>query len=137
MLLGFMKGLRSYFSRKYPMGYAIGSVYSNETTITYFPFTPKTLKEKHLKIAIVFNHQHDQFEVWLAGQNKAIQKKYWEFFKNSERNMYHIPASIEEGFSIVDKVLIDHPAFDDVDKLIQQIESGTIAFINDVTTVLE
>jgi len=53
-LMSFMKNLRTHFVNNYPVDYVIGSLYSGEKTITYFPFTPKTLKEQKLKIAIVF-----------------------------------------------------------------------------------
>ncbi len=133
---GFMKGLRSYLIRNYPVGYTIGSLYSNDTSITYFPFTPIELKEQKLKIAIVYNHTDNRFEVWLAGQNKTIQKKYWTLFKESDWNTYHIPVSVEKGFSIVESVLVEHPDFNDATDLIEQIEAGVVAFIREMDNVL-
>lgn len=135
-IVGFMKALRSYLIRNYPVGYSIGSLYSNDSTITYFPFTPTALKEQQLKIAIVYNHTDNRFEVWLAGQNKIIQKKYWTLFKESDWNTYHIPASVEKGFSIVETVLVEHPDFNDATALIEQIELGVMAFIREVNKVL-
>ena len=55
-LIGYVRSLRTYFINNYPIDYVIGSIYSGNMTITYFPFTPKILKEQKLKIAIVFNH---------------------------------------------------------------------------------
>jgi DNA gyrase inhibitor GyrI/AraC-like DNA-binding protein len=136
-LMGFMKRLRTYFINNYLAGYAIGSIYSGDSTITYFPFTPKDLKEQKLKIAVVFNHPKARFEVWLAGQNKQIQKKYWEIFKGSDWDKYHIPLTIEDGFSIVDNILVERPDFDDLEILTQQIETGTMEFIDEITKALE
>jgi DNA gyrase inhibitor GyrI/AraC-like DNA-binding protein len=133
---GFMKQLRAYFIRQYPVGYVVGSLYSDEQTITYFPCTPTSLKEQHLKIALVFNHPANRFEVWLAGQNKRVQKAYWELFKGSDWNTYHIPSSIDGGFSIVDTVLVEQPDFADGTCLTERIESGTMAFIRELTRVL-
>lgn len=52
-----MKSLRTFFVKNYPVDYVVGSIYYGDMTITYFPFTPKVLKEQKLKIAIVFNHR--------------------------------------------------------------------------------
>lgn len=136
-LMSFMKNLRTYFVNNFTVDYVIGSIYSGDMTITYFPFTPKTLKEQKLKIAIVFNHQKVRFEIWLAGQNKQIQKKYWEIFKGSDWNKYHIPSTIDDGFSIVDNVLIENPNFDNLEILTEQIETRAIEFIKEIKKVLE
>ena len=85
-------------------------------------------KKQKLKIAIVFNHQKIRFEIWLAGQNKQIQKKYWEIFKGSDWNKYHIPSTINDGFSIVDNILVENPNFDDLEILTEQIETKTMEF---------
>jgi len=135
-LMGFMRNLRTYFINNYPVGYAIGSLYSGDRPISFFPFTPETLKKKKLKIVIVFNHKEMRFEVWLAGQNKQIQKEYWEIFKGSDWNPYHIPSSIENGFSIVDHVLVEYPDFENAKALIGQIESQTLEFIQEIEKVL-
>jgi hypothetical protein len=136
-LIGCIKSLRAHFTKNYPEDYAIGSIYYGDTTITYFPFTPKTLKEQKLKIAIVFNHQKMRFEIWLAGQNKQIQKKYWEVFKGSDWNKYNVPTTIDDGFSIVDNVLVENPKFNDLQTLTEQIETKTMEFIKEITKVLE
>ena len=136
-LMGYIKRLRTHFVNNYPVDYTIGSIYSGDITITYFPFTPRVLKEQKLKIAIVFNHQEVRFEIWLAGQNKQIQKKYWEIFKGNDWNKYHIPSTIEEGFSIVDNVLVENPNFDDLETLTEQIETRTMEFVEEISTVLE
>lgn len=132
----FMKSLRSHFNKCYFEDYYVGSIYNDDNTITYFPFTPKELKEQKLKIAIVYNYQKEAFEIWLAAQNKQLQKKYWEIFKHSDWNKYHIPQSTTEGFSIVDDVLIENPNLED-DSLIEQIESRSLQFIRDILEVFE
>jgi hypothetical protein len=133
---GFMKSLRSHFNKYYFEDYYVGSIYNDDNTITYFPFTPKELKEHKLKIAIVYNYQKSVFEIWLAAQNKQIQKKYWEIFKNSDWNKYHIPQSTAEGYSIVDDVLIENPNLED-DTLIEHIESRSLRFIRDILEVFK
>lgn len=135
VILDFMKKLRTYFDNTYPAEYYTGSVYSGD--ITYFPFTPEILKEQKLKIAIVFNHKEMRFEIWLAGQNKQIQKKYWEIFKDSDWNKYHVPENIDKSFSIVDNILVNQPDFNDSDFLREKIEEGVMEFIDEIKEILK
>jgi hypothetical protein len=132
----FMKQLRLHFMKKYPLDFITGTVYFGENTIAYFPFTPTAIKEQKLKIALVYNYQKLQFEVWLAGQNKQIQKKYLEIFTGSDWTKYHIAASPNEGFSIIDHVLVKNPDFNDYELLMDQIENGTMEFIHEILKVL-
>lgn len=135
--MDYIKRLRTHLMQNYPDDYITGSIYSGEGTITYFPFTPKILKEQKLKIAIVYNQQKVRFEIWLAAQNKQIQKKYWELFRESDWNKYHIPSSIEDGFSIVDEILVEHPDFSDWKSLTEQIETKALLFIKEIRKVFE
>ena len=78
-----------------------------------------------------------RFEIWLAGQNKQIQKKYWEIFKGSDWNKYHIPSTTDEGFSIVDNTLVENPDFDNLETLTEQIETKTMEFIKEIIKAIE
>ena len=136
-IMDYMKSLKAYLTKMHPDDFIAGSIYSDENTITYFPFTPGTLKKLKLKIAIVFNHPQKRFEIWLAGQNKQIQKKYWEIFKESDWNKYHIPDSIENGFSIVDTVLEDKPDFSQAELLTEKLEKDILQFTRDIAEIFE
>mgnify|MGYP001806460675 CR=1 FL=1 len=133
----FFKSLITYLKRHYIEDYYIGSVFSDNKNIVYFPITPYELKKQKLKIAIVYNLKALRFEVWLAGQNKQIQKHYWEIFKDSDWNTYHIPQSITDSFSIVDSVLIKDPDFNKSEQMIEEIESKSLEFIKEVEEVLK
>ncbi len=104
--------------------------------MTYFSFSPKSLKDRNLKIAIVLIHENLRFEVWLAGYNKKVQAKFWRIFKESKWNKYHVVPTTQGVDSIVEYVLVDNPDFSDLDTLSQQIEYGTLKFINDVENFL-
>jgi AraC family transcriptional regulator len=132
----FMKDLRNTFIRNYPSGYSVGSIYSDESTITYFPFTPDELRELKLKIAIVFNHKYNRFEIWLAGQNKQIQKQYWEIFKESDWRKYSIPESIEKSFSIVETIIEKNPTPENTSEIKELMENQVMKFIKDISDVL-
>ena len=134
-LMEYIMGLRTHFSKKFP-DFAPGNIYHGYMDMTYFPISPKSLKSRKLKIAVVFNYDQFRFEVWLAGYNKQIQQKYWELFKESKWNKYRIPAAIKGVDSIVEYTLADNPDFDDLDGLTKQIEKGTLNFISDIEDFL-
>ena len=135
-LMEYIMGLRLYFKRHYPDYYVSGSVYYGYMDMTYFSFTPETLKRRKLKIAIVFIHDTCRFEVWLGGYNKQVQTKYWKLVKESVWNEYRIPATTKDVDSIVEKTLVENPDFSDLDALTRQIEGSTLRFIEDVEDFL-
>ncbi len=104
--------------------------------MTYFSFTPESLKRQKLKIAIVFVYDTFRFEVWLAGSNKNVQNKYWKLFQESDFDSYHIPSNIKGVDSILEHILVENPDFSDLDTLTDQIETDTLKFINDIENFL-
>ena len=134
-LMEYFGSLRSYFKKKYP-DYAVSGMYFGYMDMTYFAANPPQLKERKLKIAIVFLHKEFRFEVWLGGFNKTIQKTYWDLVRTNNWDKYHIPTSIKGIDSIVEYILVENPDFRDLDNLTKQIERGTIRFITDVESFL-
>jgi hypothetical protein len=104
--------------------------------MTYFSFTPDSLKSLKLKIAVVFIYDTFKFEVWLAGSNKNVQKEYWELLKKDGLQKYHLPSDIKGIDFIVENVLVENPDFGDLDILTQEIEDGAMKFIGDVVEFL-
>ena len=135
-LMEYIMGLRTYFKSKYPDYFVSGSIYQGIMDMTYFSFTPKSLQQRKLKIAIVFVYDTFRFEVWLAGVNKQVQAKYWELIKESGWNQYYIAPTTKGIDSILEYVLADSPDFGELDILTEQIERGTLKFISDIETFL-
>jgi hypothetical protein len=131
-LMGYFRDLRLHFKNKYPDYFVSSSIYYGYMDMTYFSFSPNSLKHRKLKTAIVFVHDTFRFEVWLAGNNKNVQTKYWKLLKESDWNKYHIVPTTKGVDYIIDHILIDNPDFSDLDTLTKQIESGTLKFIKDV-----
>jgi len=129
-LMEYMMNLRIHLTNQYPTEFIIGSFYQGYMNISYFPITPKSLKSKKLKTGLVFNHKKVRFEIWLVGRNKQTQKKYWEFFKNSDWNKY--PISKTPQHSIFEHILVENPNFDQLDMLTEEIENGAIKFIKEI-----
>ena len=130
-LMDYFWSLKTFFEKKYP-DYSSGGVYYGFMDMTYFPLFPQALKQRKLKIAVVFVHETFRFEVWLAGVNKYIQAKYWKLFKVSGSSQYRLPESTKGADSIVEHVLVENPDFGDLDTLTRQIERGTLMFIKDI-----
>jgi hypothetical protein len=131
-LMEYMMDLRIHFKDRYPDYVVSGSIYYGYMDMTYFSFTPESLKRRNLKIAIVFVHEPCRFEVWLAGYNKRVQTAYWRLFKESGWNQYHIVPTTNGVDSIVEHVLVGDPDFSDLDALTEQMEAETLRFIKDV-----
>ncbi|MFW9937374.1 MAG: DUF7000 family protein [Candidatus Thorarchaeota archaeon] len=135
-LMEYFGSLRSYFKKKYPEYAVSGSIYFGYMDMTYFAVNPPLLKDRKLKIAIVFLHKEFRFEVWLGGYNKTVQKEYWGLVREKDWDKYRIPSSIKGIDSIVEYILVDNPDFRDLYALTRQIETGTMNFIKDVEDFL-
>ena len=131
-IIEFMQELRTHLSKKYPKGFTTGGFYQGYLDMSYFSFTPDSLKSTGLKIAIVFAYNNFRFEVWLAAGNKTIQKKYWDLFVESGWKKYHLVPEIQGYDSIMEDVLIENPDFDDRQLLVEIIEQKTISFIENI-----
>jgi hypothetical protein len=134
-LMEYMMDLKTHLNKKYP-DWSPGKIYHGYMDMTYFPIFPAELTGRKLKIAVVFVHETIQFEVWLAGYNKQIQKEYWESFKEGVWDKYRIPVNLKGVDSIIEYTLVNDPDFDDLDSLTGRIEIGILNFINDVETFL-
>lgn len=135
-LIEYMMKLRIHFKSKYSDYNVSGSIYYGYMDMTYFSVTPEVIKNNKLKIALVFLHDEFRFEVWLSGNNKQIQRKYWKLFKDEECDKYKIPSNIESLDSIIEYILVENPDFSDLDALTEQIENKVLRFIEDIETFI-
>jgi hypothetical protein len=136
-LMEYIMGLRTHFMKKYPHSIESGSIYYGYMDMTYFSVFPKSIKDRKLKVPIVFLHEEFRFEVWLSGVNRQVQEKYWELIEESKWNKYKLVSQEGKGVdSIIEHILVDNPDFSDLDALTQQIEIGTLKFFQDVENFL-
>ncbi len=135
-LIEYIMALRTHFKNKYPDYFVSGSIYIGYMDMTYFAFTPKSIKQRDLKIALVFIHETFKFEVWLAGANKQVQDKYWNILKDSGWNKYPIVSTTKGVDSIIEYILVEDPDFSNLDTLTNQIERATLNFITDIESFL-
>jgi hypothetical protein len=131
-LMKYFRDLKAHFNNTYPEYSASGSIYYGYMDMTYFSLLPASLKHRKLKIAIVFVHEAFRFEVWLSGSNRNIQKKYWEYIKESDWDLYHLATDPAREDYVIDHILVENPDFSNLAALSKQIEQGTLEFIRDV-----
>jgi hypothetical protein len=135
-LMQFVMHLKSHFSHQYPDFSVSGNIYYGTMDMTYFSIFPKSLKDRDLKVAIVFVYDSFRFEVWLSGRNQQILAKYWKIFKESGWDKYKIAAQGKWADSVLEHILVDNPDFSDLEALTRQIDQGTLKFIQDVDSFL-
>jgi hypothetical protein len=134
-LMDYIMDLRTHLMNKYP-DHVVSGMYYGYMDMTYFAFSPQSLKNRGLKIALVFVHEAFRFEVWLAAHNKQVQARYWKLFKDSGWDEYCIVPTTKGVDAIIESVLVDNPDFGDLGALTEQIESAALIFIADVESFL-
>ena len=135
-ILDYLGRLRSDFIKKYPQ-LDIGSLYQGYMDMTYFSLNTKTLKDKGLKIAIVYLHQNGRFEAWLSARNREISKQYETVISDKlleELQAFHDKNNLD---AIIERTLASAPDFDDPDILTNQLEQGAEQFIAAVSKHLD
>ena len=127
-IMSFMSGLKAFMERLHP-DLAFSSLYPGYMDMTYFACTPPALKEKGLKIAIVYLHEENRFELWLSGSNKKIQAEYISLLQTRDTGGCKLSQSKPGVDSILETRLPDQPDFDHAKDLMERIERETIHFM--------
>ena len=78
------------------------------------------LKKKRLKLALVLNHQQVAFELWLLGQTKDVQIRYWELLKDLD----WINENAMPKYSIAEIQLLTDPDFDNLKRLSESLREA-------------
>ncbi len=135
-LIGYMNEVRTFFQKAYATDFKLGSIYRGNSDFSYFSLKTEALKKQKLKFVIVFDHQLMQFRICLSGQNKSIRRQYWEIFKNSYWDKYRLAASIDDSLWIIDHLLADQPDFEEMNILLEEIETESFKFMDEIAEVL-
>lgn len=134
-IITFMSSLKSHLGKNYP-DYVVSSLYLGYMDMTYFAFTPSDLKNKKLKIALVFLHEQGRFEAWLGGSNRKVQAEYIERMRHKNLGKYKLSKVLPGVDSIIESILVEQPDFNNPEDLKIQIDRKTIEFINDIISIL-
>lgn len=134
-ILEFIGKLRADFIIKYPH-YDTSGIYQGYMDMSYFSLTTKPLKDRGLKIAIVYLHEKGNFEVWLSARNREISKQYESVFCGKPFEGITVFHDDNNQDAIMECTLIYSPNFEDQVILMEIIEQGTEAFITTVSNLL-
>lgn len=134
-LLSYMLDLRTHFKSIYGDS-AVSGLYQGYLDMTYFALYPPFLRERALKIALVFNYDAFRFEAWLAAGNRQVQRQYWELLKDSRWPNYRVVAPAKGIDAIVECDLAQDFSLDEPAALTARIEKTVTAFITDMERVL-
>ncbi|MEI7883792.1 MAG: hypothetical protein WCI30_00405 [Clostridia bacterium] len=134
-VLDFIGKLRANFIKKYPH-YDISSIYQGYMDMSYFSLTTKLLKEKGLKIAIVYMHEKGHFKVWLSARNREISKLYASVFLGKNFDKITVFHDDDNQDAIIECTLTSSPNFEEQVLLTDTIEQGVEQFITAVSNLL-
>ncbi len=134
-IMSFMGNLKSYLSDMHS-DYLAGALYFGYMDMTYFAITTTELKDKQLKIAVVYLHQTNCFELWLSAINKKVQAQYIEKLKDKNLKEYKLSVSLPGVDSIIESRIIANPNFDELTSLKVDIDRLTQKFIKDIMDMI-
>lgn len=135
-IMDFLGRLRAKFIKKYPH-YDVSSIYQGYLDMSYFSLSTKTLKDKGLKIAIVYLHEKGSFEVWLCARNRDISKQYESVFCGKSFDGITLFHDDNNQDAIIECTLISSPSFEDQVILADIIKQGVEAFITAISNLLK
>ncbi len=124
----FLGKLRAEFIKKYPH-YDVSSIYQGYMDMSYFSLSTKSLKDKGLKISIVYLHEKGAFEVWLSARNRDIAKSYTSIVNSNISGDVSLFHDINNPDAIIECILTPTPNFEDQSSLIDAIDQGVEKFI--------
>lgn len=134
-IMTLMSSLKTWLESRHP-DYAVSGLYPGYMDMTYFAFTPQVLKQRSLKVAIVYLHEQNRFEVWLGGANRKVQAETIERFTGKDLDGLTL-SEVKPGVdSIVEMKLIEQPDFDHPEDLMLAIESKVIEFTEKIIILL-
>lgn len=112
-LLNYMSQLQQEFSNKLSGKFSVKNVLNGYLDYTYFYFTNDLLKERKLKLGIIYNHKENYSELWLMGSVKEAQKNYWNKLKETEWNKEETMPQ----WYVISIELISNPNFEELNKI--------------------
>lgn len=131
----FFRYLKIYLEKEMPEYKFTGNIVENNMDYSYFQFSNETLKSKGLKIVIVFVHKTCNYEVWLSGINRKVQVQYHKELLNSY-SKYTITSDPTRLDYILKHIIISDCDYSNIDRLIHEIKSETLNFIEDVQSLV-
>jgi hypothetical protein len=135
-IMTFMSDLRSHLEHKYS-SFTASALYFGYMDMTYFAFMPFSLRDRRLKVAIVYLHEECRFELWLAGNSRQIQAEYIEMLSHRDLGKYALSRIQPGADSIIASSIVEVPDFDHPDELKRHIEVEIMGFAEEMIRILD
>ena len=133
-LLKYVMQVKASFEKAFSKKYSCGYVSPGYMDYSYFSFANEYLRGKRLRFGIMLNHSEMRFELWLMGQNKEIQNRYWDLLKTSTWNE---GRTKKPKYAELEIILVDNPNFENIDALTADIINRAVEEANDVMAYLK
>ena len=134
-IIAFMSELKALLESRYSE-YSTSTLYFGYMDMTYFAFTPPALKDRKLKVAIVYLHEEGRFELWLAAANRKIQADYIELLRHKELGGYTLSQRAPGVDAILSATVTEQPDFDHPEALKRLIKGKVAEFSKNIVDIL-
>jgi hypothetical protein len=112
----------------------VGNLYQGYLDMSYFSFVYPAIKAKKMKMAVVYLHADDRFELWLCGRSKTIQRTYHHQWMGQDVHPWTL-STLDKGVdSILHYELLEQPAFNQPTKTLDELVSHiqlALSWLND------
>ncbi|NCB35939.1 MAG: hypothetical protein EOM58_07825 [Clostridia bacterium] len=134
-ILECMGKLRADWIRQYPHD-DVGSLYQGYMDMSYFAITTPLFKDKGLKIALVYQHEKGQFEVWLSARNRQIAKRFAAERMVNQLEPLPVFHDADNLDAVIECTLAAKPDFEDQAALSERLCQGVVRFMEAVSRAL-
>jgi hypothetical protein len=117
-------------------GATVSSFYQGALDISFITLHTPALKQRKLKLLVVFNYSAFRFEAWLAGVNRGAQREYCELFAKGDWPDYRVSTPAKDVHSILECDLVADVHMGDMSAMTETIETTTLAFLDDIAGFL-
>lgn len=121
-ILGFMARLQRETASSFP-DHRGSALYQGMMDMSYFALTPPALAKLHLKVAVVYRHETNRFEVWLGGVNRSVQADWIRAFEAVDTAPWELSQVAVGVDSILEQILCGEPDFDHPEALTAAIQA--------------
>lgn len=135
-VLAFVSQLQTRLQEQFP-DCAAGAFYPGYLDMTYFALTPPELRENKLKLALVYLHAENRFELWLAANNRALQAEAVKRLAGVPLGGYALTQPAPGVDAIIAHVAAAEPDFDRPDDLAKTLAGAFAAFSRDMTELVQ
>jgi len=134
-IMTFISELKNHIERNQPK-LATSALYFGYMDMTYFACTPPELRDQKLKIALVYLHEENRFEVWLAAANRQIQAQVVRQLSGRDLGR-HTLVPIKPGEdAIISSVIVTQPDFDHPEVLVHLLEIEISRFSQEMIDII-